>query len=200
MQGRSRHTLTDVGGHLVATGGVVAGGALTKSVEINTVGRGWWTADWSLVRPMADHCAVAISDTELVLIGGDETVEVRKYDLTKKQSLSGSKKMTAPSGIDGGPYTCVTDKKKRFIYVLGHIKGTGTKHNIWRYSNVAMTWERMADLSVNRTAGHLPQMAIVAGELTAFSQDGVHVLRHGAWKPARRQLDQPYAGQAVIVA
>jgi len=196
-EARSQHTLTRVGHHLVATGGITAGGVLSKSVEIYTLEGGWRVADWSLVRPTADHCAVAISDTELVILSGNQTMEVRKYDLTKTRS----KKLKAPTGIDGGPYTCVTDNRKRFIYVLGHIKGTATKHNVWRYDNIASTWERMADLSVNKTTGHLPQMAMVAGEVTVFSRDGVQVLRNSAWQPAQRQLDRPYqhAGLAVTV-
>ena len=63
--GRSRHSLTAVGGSLVA-----AGGLSLSSVEI--LGQtGWSTASWSLKAPLANHCAVSFRG-ELVILGGDD--------------------------------------------------------------------------------------------------------------------------------
>ena len=52
----------------MAAGGKNSSGRL-KSVEI--LDTAWNTADWSLHAEVYRHCAVALSDEELVILGGD---------------------------------------------------------------------------------------------------------------------------------
>ena len=67
---RRYHSLTAVGGVLVAAGGYNSGRYL-KSVELLSPGdTAWTTADWSLQEEVSSHCAVALSDEELVILGG----------------------------------------------------------------------------------------------------------------------------------
>ena len=63
------HSLTAVGEILVAAGGYYSG--RLKSVEVLSPGdTAWTTADWSLQEEVNDHCAVALSDEELIILGG----------------------------------------------------------------------------------------------------------------------------------
>ena len=66
-EARRLHSLTAMGGILVAAGGWGNSGRL-KSVEL--FDRAWTTANWSLQEEVEDHCAVALSDEELVILGG----------------------------------------------------------------------------------------------------------------------------------
>ena len=79
QEARSFHSLTAVGGALVAAGGDNSG-RLLKSVEVFDTT--WNTADWSLQEEVGSHCAVALSDQELVILGGwtrQEGIQNWKY-------------------------------------------------------------------------------------------------------------------------
>ena len=65
--GRNFHSLTAVGGSLVA-----AGGYGLNSVEILQGEKGGWsTASWSLKAAVYSHCAVATDTSHIVILGGD---------------------------------------------------------------------------------------------------------------------------------
>ena len=71
QEARRFHSLTAVGGVLVAAGGRNNSRRLLKSVELLGPGdTAWTTADWSLQEEVSEHCAVALSDEELVILGG----------------------------------------------------------------------------------------------------------------------------------
>ena len=74
QEARRFHSLTALGGILVAAGGYNANSGRLKSVELLSLGKGretaWITAEWSLDEEVAGHCAVALSEHELVIIGG----------------------------------------------------------------------------------------------------------------------------------
>ena len=74
--GRFGHTLTTVGDHFVAAGGLTGG--LTRgrtyylsSVEIHAPGRGWATANRSHRNGAYCHCLVKLSDSEIMIVSGD---------------------------------------------------------------------------------------------------------------------------------
>ena len=55
----------------MAAGGYDNSDWLLKSVELFSPGdTAWTTADWSLQEEVSSHCAVALSDEELVILGG----------------------------------------------------------------------------------------------------------------------------------
>ena len=69
-EARCWHSLTAIGGTLLSAGGYDGSGWL-KSVELLSPGQtAWTTADWSLDDLVLKHCAVALSDYELVILGG----------------------------------------------------------------------------------------------------------------------------------
>ena len=71
QEARRHHSLTDMqGGVLVAAGGRdnLDNSGRLKSVELFDTA--WTTVDWSLQEEVEDHCAVALSDEELVILGG----------------------------------------------------------------------------------------------------------------------------------
>ena len=67
--GRNWHSLTAVGGSLVAVGGY-DGPKKINSVEILGESGGWSMASWSLKTPVDDHCAVTTGLNKLVILGG----------------------------------------------------------------------------------------------------------------------------------
>jgi len=90
--GRYDHTLTAVGDKLVATGGS-SSTSILDSVEILNPGSSSWTdAGFSLSEAVMTHCAVADSNSSLVIIGGSTTDgssnRVRRYDLNTKAVTS----------------------------------------------------------------------------------------------------------------
>merc|ERR1711962_845914 len=75
--GRAYHSLTEVGGSLVAEGGY--GSNRLSSVEILGEIGGWSTASWSLKTPVSSHCAVATSSNNLVILGGHTDITDSYY-------------------------------------------------------------------------------------------------------------------------
>jgi len=68
--GRRYHSLTAVGGSLVAAGGVGDGSNTLSSVEILDHSGGWSMASWSLKIPVASHCALSTDSNNLIILGG----------------------------------------------------------------------------------------------------------------------------------
>ena len=71
-QGRWYHSLTPVAGGLVAAGGWVEVDEwpqVLDTVEIYRDGV-WTTANWRLAAKVSDHCAVGLSGTEVMIVGG----------------------------------------------------------------------------------------------------------------------------------
>ena len=84
QEAKSFHSLTAVGGVLVAAGGQDSSERLLKSVEVFDTT--WNTADWSLQEEVRDHCAVTLSDEELVILGGytrQESIQIWNHFLKK---------------------------------------------------------------------------------------------------------------------
>ena len=67
--GRMYHSLSAVGGRLVAAGGYDEDFNHLNSVEILGESGGWSTASWSLKTPVTVHCAVE-HQGKLVILGG----------------------------------------------------------------------------------------------------------------------------------
>merc|ERR1711962_1366556 len=68
--GRRYHSLTAVGGSLVAAGGVGDGSNTLSSVDILDHSGGWSMASWSLKIPVASHCALSTDSNNLIILGG----------------------------------------------------------------------------------------------------------------------------------
>ena len=62
---------------MVAAGGYNDNSGRLKSVEVFDTT--WNTADWSLQEEVSAHCAVALSDQELVILGGWTTRKAFRF-------------------------------------------------------------------------------------------------------------------------
>ena len=190
--GRFGFTLTAVGAQLVATGGTRAG---LKSVEIYTIGSGWKTANWSLAAGAYRHCAVAVSDSELMVFSGQglSTMRVTKYNIH-----NGARKSLDPpsTAITPSSYLCAKDGDH--IYVTNNAESVyskKTKHLVWKYDIAGNNWGKLPELK----AHYWHQLAVVNGKLCSFDRDGVQVLEKGKWKLALHQPKHQLVDGAVVV-
>jgi len=159
--GRWDHTLTAVGDKLVVTGGHNSG--KLNSVEILNPGSSSWTdPGWSLSEPVYDHCAVADSNSSLVIIGGvtnsgRDTNSVRRYDLNTKSSTN----MTSlPEALYGT--ACVIYKNKITVSG-GRYINSGSTGKVWQLDG--SQWVQLPSMKTKRDAH---AMAVVGDEMFVF--------------------------------
>ena len=112
---RYGHTLTTVGDRLVATGGIRTDGRVAETIEIYTDGIGWQTASWSLLMLDYRHCAVAISQNEVLMISGDRESEMKvtMYNINNGEATT----YTSPPEATGQAHYCTRDNDYMYVHL-----------------------------------------------------------------------------------
>ena len=172
----------------MATGGIPAkGGEMLDTVEIFTPDMGGWeVAAWSLSKPDANHCAVALSDKDIMIVSGQASpsgTEVNLYDVTNGAYLALTPPPETPFKVRR-QHSCFRDED--FVYVSS--QPDGSEFEIWRLKIATREWESLPTPVWDENPPL--QLGVVGGELTAFSSNegvGVQVLRDGKWQPAQQQ-------------
>jgi len=166
-EARTYHSLTAVGGVLVAAGGYDSG-RNPRSVELLGPGdTAWTTADWSLQEEVSEHCAVALSDEELVILGGwtnsdDRTASVMKYHI-KTGERSNLPSLPEPV-VD--PACAVVNNT---IIVSGGVTGSSGINQVWELDLQTDKWKPLPSLQQPRS-GHV--MGLLGGRLHVFGGYG----------------------------
>jgi len=148
---RSFFSMTTVGDKIIITGGAEKDWVGFNSVEIFENGK-WSLASWKIKHNMHGHCAVAVSSSELVILGGWE----KRYltDVTKINVNSGKSSELAPLPEGLGRHQC--------LYDTGHIfvSGGHREDRVWRLDNNVWTaLPRMA------TARHSHAMVVLDNDI-----------------------------------
>merc|ERR1711915_449309 len=115
-------------------------------------GDGEWTvAGWKLIEPLTAHCSIALSDTELLSIGGYSTGNHHCDETVKYNVVTGEATQLAPLPNWADSHACV--KQDNYIYVSGGSTGLPDINQVWRYDIELDSWDEIASLN-NGRFGH----------------------------------------------
>jgi len=170
-------TLTAVGDQLVATGGTRQG---LRSVEIYKVGSGWRTANWTLDVGAYRHCAVALSDSQIMVVSG-RRMSITVYDMTNAARETVDPPSEATTFVS---HKCV--RLGDYLYVssaLSYSPNMKVRNLVWVYQMSRKTWRDFPEYM----AYYYNSLAILKGNLTVFDRDGVQVLHNQMWQRAAHQ-------------
>merc|ERR1711962_851626 len=138
---RIAHTLTTVGDTLVVAGGHGgAAGGITASVEIRTEHSCWKVANWTLEKPVQRHCAIAISDSELMVISGQSS---SKMMITKYNIFSGAREHVEPpsENVTHAAFSCIRSNiNPDIVYVSDNVNWQQTRNMVWKYDIKRNSW------------------------------------------------------------
>ena len=166
---RTDFPMISVGDMLVATGGVTHN--VLNSVDILLKSRNSWElASWTLTMNRYDHCAVALSDTEMVIAGGkiyDDgaffyTSSVEKYNI-----FSGAVETWPQLPISVAGLACSLWENNLIV--------SGGSYNqyspsVFKLDLSSMTWTAMPSLNIARSS-HAMGIFRLRTTLGTFSED-----------------------------
>merc|ERR1711915_86613 len=144
--GRSYHTLTTVGQHLVATGGGSWQQGFHNSVEIYHSGQ-WNLASWKLIEPLGNHRAVSSSDSEIVVLGGSDKSSKATIKVTKYNIFTGHATVMNPLPEVNRYFACTN------IENMIYISGGYVNNNVWQYDGIR--WTKLPSLLQARSGAAL---------------------------------------------
>ena len=176
---RTDFPMISVGDMLVATGGVTNyGSENSNSVDILLKSRNSWElASWTLTMNRFDHCAVALSDTEMVIAGGriyDDgeffyTSSVEKYNI-----FSGAVETWPQLPISVSGLACSLWENNLIVSGGGRRKPEGGNTDIsplvFKLDLSSMTWTGMPSLNIARYH-HAMGIFRLRTTLGTFSED-----------------------------
>jgi len=196
------YTLTTVGDQVVATGGFGVDGVLS-SVEMYREGAlAWTTADWSLKSGVADHCTVAISATEIILMGG--RVDSSAVDAVTKYEV-GTGSMTELPPLPEPMYGFACAIKDNKVYITGGVTNTSrlAHTHMLDLTNVEEGWMEGPKLNQARNThfmGELGGSLYVLGGYDDAGEVSVERLDGDAWVEVEEGLREMFAfGGGVVV-
>ena len=176
---RTDFPMISVGDMLVATGGVTNNGfAFLNSVDILLKSRNSWElASWTLTMKRGHHCAVALSDTEMVIAGGkiyDDgafffTSSVEKYNI-----FSGAVETWPQLPISVARLACSLWENNLIVSGGGRRKPEGGNTDVsplvFKLDLSSMTWTGMPSLNIARYH-HAMGIFRLRTTLGTFSED-----------------------------
>lgn len=180
---RRMFTLNTVGDVLVAAGG--HNGIQLQTVEIYTEAQGrWQTASWKLSASRQEHCAVTLSDTEIIVAGGrgpsGTSGLVEKYNVQ-----TGAMVTLTPLTTPREDLSCTLDEATNSLIVIGGYS-TAYLAMVERLDLSSQTWSTLTPLNTARvyhSTGILNgALTVFGGETTgAVALDTIEVLNGTAW-------------------
>ena len=140
-EGRSFYSLVQVGDSLVAAGGRTTNKKLDSVEILSSSAQSWQLASWTLETVVKSHCAEAISDTEMVIIGGVEKNGNISDKVTKYNINTGAATSLAPYPSKIHKHACARDGD--YIYVTGGEIAFQVVRDVRRYSISNNAWESL---------------------------------------------------------
>ena len=194
-QPRGGPYLFKFGNRLMAGSGWNKGG--TTTVEWYTEKSGWSLAKWTLPGTAPSSlsqgaCVIAFpADGEIKMVTDSWGANFYKIDVETGKSV----KLPHPLNKNTTLYTwnsCAQDTNTLYI---GEYKDKSEKTTMWKYSISEDSWDQLADLPLK----HMSRMVVVDGELVAFRDDRVYVLREGAWLLLKEKVNLPRSFGTLVV-
>ncbi|XP_023338529.1 influenza virus NS1A-binding protein homolog isoform X2 [Eurytemora carolleeae] len=180
---RKFQTMTAVGDYILMTGGSPGGGSSLGLIE-RFDGKNWTTLGKTLSVATYAHCALGISDTETILLGGmNRRAKVDKYDVT------GNIMETLPSLLIQRLHPgCGVYKKE--IYVAG---GFDPSYNplsaVEVYNMVSRSWRMIASLKSSVVG---PSLHTYKGNLALFGNNSIQIYDGVTWAIASESLGKKF--------
>ena len=166
---RTDFPMISVGDMLVATGGVTHN--VLNSVDILLKSRNSWElASWTLTMKRFEHCAVALSDTEMVIAGG------RIYDDGEFFYTSSVEKYNIFSGaVETWPQLPISVSGLACSLWEDNLIVSGGSYNqyspsVFKLDLSSMTWTAMPSLNIARSS-HAMGIFRLRSTLGTFSED-----------------------------
>lgn len=167
---RQGFTMNTVGARILVTGGYTDQRITTNTMELfDSTSSTWTLLDFNLTSARDDHCAVTVSETEVVTIGGWSLspVPVEKYDITKK--IIETNLTSFPDEVFSiSAHACT-------LYNGEIIVSGGTSDNVDGFKKVyalnlnTLEWSSLEDMNYGRW-DHT--MQVVNGQLMVFGGNG----------------------------